>query len=148
MSEWKSVCVVLVDDDPDEHFLFRADLEDAGVRFEFEAFTRPEEALAHLAAAPRNPILVFTDLSLAGGNALDFIGAVQPYLGGGAVGVYSGARNPEMEMKCRKAGSGFYMVKPVTRTAFEKTVSGIGTMQLVEDGEALLRLVISDSEAA
>lgn len=147
MSEWQSVCVVLVDDDPDEHFLFRADLEDAGVRFEFEAFTRPDDALTHLRAAARKPVLVFTDLSLAGGDAVDFIRSVQPHLGGGSVGVYSGARNPEMEQKCRKAGSGFYMVKPVTRTAFEKTIAAIGTMQLVDE-EGGLRLVVADSQAA
>lgn len=147
MSEWQSVCVVLVDDDPDEHFLFRADLEDAGVCLEFEAFTRAEDALTHLRSIIRKPVLIFTDLSLAGSDAIDFIRSVQPYLGGGAVGVYSGARNPEMEQKCRQAGSGFYMVKPVTRTAFEKIVTGIGTMRLVDEGGGL-RLVLADSQAA
>lgn len=149
MSEYETVCVILVDDDPDEHFLFRADLEDAGVRFEFEAFTRPEDALAHLETAPRRPVVVFTDLSLAGGDALDFIGAVQPLLGGGSVGVYSGARNPEMEAKCRKAGSSFYMVKPVTREAFEIMIAEIGTVRLAEDSATgHLHLVPADSAAA
>ena len=149
MSEYETVCVILVDDDPDEHFLFKADLEDAGIRFEFEAFTRPEDALEHLETAPKRPVVVFTDLSLAGGDALDFIGAVQPLLGGGAVGVYSGARNPEMEEKCRKAGSRFYMVKPVTRDAFEIMISEIGTVRLAEDSATgHLHLVPADSAAA
>lgn len=149
MSEYQTVSVILVDDDPDEHFLFRADLEDAGLLFGFEGFTRPEDALAHLRAGPQQPVLVFTDLSLAGYNALEFIAAVQPMLFGGAVGVYSGARNPEMEARCRDAGSGFYMVKPVTRTAFEKTVAGLHAIRLVEDGGAgTLRLVAGRSAAA
>ena len=149
MSEYQTVSVILVDDDPDEHFLFRADLEDAGLVFDFEAFTRPEDALSHLHPAPGQPVLIFTDLSLAGGDALDFIAAVQPLLAGGAVGVYSGARNPEMEAKCRTAGSSFYIVKPVTRPAFEATVAEVGTICLIDDREAgALRLVASDSEAA
>ncbi|WP_300542266.1 response regulator [Maricaulis sp.] len=147
MSEGQRVFVILVDDDPDEHFLFRADLEDAGVRFEFEAFTRPEDALAHLKSGPGRPVLIFTDLSLAGSDAVEFIRDVQPFLGGGAVGVYSGARNPEKEAKCRDAGSSFYIVKPVTRDVFEKTVAGLGSMALVE-AEGELRLVSTDSEAA
>jgi len=149
LSEFETVSVILVDDDPDEHFLFRADLEDAGLRFGFQAFTRPEDALDHLASAPKQPVVVFTDLSLAGGDALDFIAAVQPLLGGGAVGVYSGARNPEMEAKCRKAGSSFYMVKPVSRDGFEAMIAGLGSVRLAEDQTTgHLHLVPADSAAA
>ena len=135
LSESQSVSVILVDDDPDEHFLFQADLEDAGVRFSFAAFTRPEDALVHLRDNGDGPAVVFTDLSLAGANALDFIASVQPLLGGGAVGVYSGARNPEMEAKCRDAGSSFYIVKPVTRENFSGMIAGLGAVCLEEDRE-------------
>lgn len=149
MTELQTVCVILVDDDPDEHFLFKADLEDAGVHFGFEAFTRPEDALSHLEKTTGTPVLVFTDLSLAGADAVDFISSVQPLLAGGAVGVYSGARNPEMEARCREAGSSFYIVKPVTRQSFETMVADVSSFRLVARGEAgELHLVQADSAAA
>lgn len=109
------VDIVLVDDDPDEHLLFREDLKDAGVLFEFFAFTKADIALEHLKARSNKPVLVLTDLSLADDAALRLIEACQPHLNGGAVGVYSGTRNPDMEMRCRDLGALFYIVKPVTR---------------------------------
>lgn len=141
------VTVVLVDDDPDEHFLFKADLEDAGVRFEFEAFTRPEDALLWLRAAAGRPVLLLTDLSLGGHDAMAFIVAAQELLGGGAMGVYSGTRNPEVEAKCREAGASFYIVKPVTRKAFEDVVSGVPGLTLNADEDGL-HLVSGGSAAA
>ena len=132
MSDVRPVPVILVDDDPDEHFLFKADLEDAGVDFEFNGFTRPEDALEHLRARDSGPVFVLCDLSLAGGDALAFIGDTQTELGGGAIGVYSGARNPEMEEKCRAAGATFYIVKPVSREKLVEALAKTGTMMLAE----------------
>jgi CheY-like chemotaxis protein len=131
------VTVVLVDDDPDEHFLFKADLEDAGVRFEFEAFTRPEDALLWLRSAAGRPVLLLTDLSLGGHDAMAFIVAAQELLGGGAMGVYSGTRNPEVEAKCREAGASFYIVKPVTRKVLEDVIAGVAGFALTDDGDGL-----------
>lgn len=116
------VSIILVDDDPDEHLLFREDLIDAGVSFEFEAFTRAEEAVAHMQSRPAGPVLVLTDLSLAGDGALELIEGCQPHLYGGAVGCYSGTHNPDMEARCSERGSSFYIVKPVTREALLRVV--------------------------
>ncbi len=132
MSHVRPVPIILVDDDPDEHFLFKADLEDAGVDFEFHAFTRPEDAMEHLQSRDAGPVLVLCDLSLAGGDALAFIGDTQTVLGGGAIGVYSGARNPEMEEKCRAAGATFYIVKPVSRDKLVEALAKTGTIILAE----------------
>lgn len=135
MTDAKPVPVILVDDDPDEHFLFKADLEDAGVVFEFHGFTRPEDAMDHLRAQDGGPVLVLCDLSLAGGDALAFIGDTQPFLGGGSIGVYSGAKNPEMEEKCRQAGATFYIVKPVSRTKLVEALLKSGQIVLADTGD-------------
>ncbi|WP_075190925.1 response regulator [Maricaulis sp. W15] len=141
MTEAKPVPVILVDDDPDEHFLFKADLEDAGVDFEFNGFTRPEDAMEHLNARASAPVLVLCDLSLAGGDALAFIRDTQARLGGGAIGVYSGARNPEMEEKCRSAGAMFYIVKPVSRAKLVDALAKSGKLSLAEQGNGRVILV-------
>ncbi|WP_291842299.1 response regulator [Maricaulis sp.] len=142
MTEAKPVPVILVDDDPDEHFLFKADLEDAGIDFEFNGFTRPEDAMGHLRARAGEPVLVLCDLSLAGSDALAFIGDTQPFLGGGAIGVYSGARNPEIEEKCRAAGATFYIVKPVSRAKLVDALAKGGRIKLAEQGNGRVTPVL------
>lgn len=142
MSDRKSVTVVLVDDDPDEHFLFRADLEDAGVFFDFQAFTRPEDALDWLRDIPGTPVMILSDLSLAGHDAVNFIADTGPLVSDGAVGVYSGTRNPDVEAKCREAGASFYIVKPVTRRVFETTVAELDLFDL-DDRDGQLHLVLA-----
>lgn len=117
LSLGQPISIILVDDDPDEHLLFREDLHDAGVVFDFVAFTRADDALDHLRNRHVHPVLILTDLSLAGDAALTLIEASQDHLHGGAVGCYSGTHNPEMEDRCRALGASFYIVKPVTRDA-------------------------------
>lgn len=143
MSEVRSVSVILVDDDPDEHFLFRADLEDAGIDFTFNGFTRPEDALKHLDGLGGGPVLVLCDLSLAGSDAIRFIADTQSRLGGGAIGVYSGARNPEMEEKCRAAGASFYIVKPVSRQKLVDALAKTGTIRLADMAEGRVSPVLN-----
>ena len=135
------VSVVLVDDDPDEHFLFQADLEDAGIAFEFNGFTRTDAALDHLRAREASPVLVLTDLSLAGSDAIEFIAETRDWLHGGAVGVYSGACNPDTEKRCRDAGSSFFMVKPVSREKLETAIGPTGAFRLVTNGDDRIHLV-------
>ena len=143
MTDVKAVPVILVDDDPDEHFLFKADLEDAGIDFAFEAFTRPEEALDHLRSLDGAPVLVLCDLSLAGGDALAFIRDTGPYLGAGTIGVYSGAKNPEMEEKCRTVGSTFYIVKPVSRPKLVEALARSGKVKLAETADGRVTPVLA-----
>jgi len=142
VTDVRSVPVILVDDDPDEHFLFKADLEDAGIDFAFAAFTRPEDALDHLRSLGGAPVLVLCDLSLAGGDALAFIRETGPHLGDGAIGVYSGARNPEMEEKCRAVGSTFYIVKPVSRAKLVDALAKSGKIRLAETGDGRVAPVL------
>jgi len=142
LADERSIPVILVDDDPDEHFLFRADLEDAGIDFAFEAFTRPEEALDHLRSLGGAPVLVLCDLSLAGSDALAFIRDSGPHLGGGTIGVYSGARNPEMEEKCRAVGSTFYIVKPVSRAKLVDALAKSGKIRLADTGDGRVTPVL------
>ncbi|WP_417479893.1 response regulator [Maricaulis maris] len=142
MPDAQPVSVILVDDDPDEHFLFKADLEDAGVDFAFEGFTRPDDALTHLRSLNEVPVLVLCDLSLAGGDALAFIREAAGSLGGGSIGVYSGAKNPEMEEKCRQAGSTFYIVKPVSRIKLAEAVAKTGTVRLAETSDGRVTPVL------
>ncbi|MHA6289123.1 response regulator [Maricaulis sp. CAU 1757] len=123
MTQSAEVPVILVDDDPDEHFLFEADLEDAGMGLQMHAFTQTEPALAHLQQHQGEPALVLTDLGLAGCDPVAFIRRASELIGVGAVGVYSGAENPEMEARCRAAGASFYIVKPVTRARLEAVVA-------------------------
>lgn len=137
-----SVDIVLVDDDPDEHLLFHEDLKDAGVLFEFSAFTKADLALEHLQERSNNPVLLLTDLSLADDAALRLIEACQPYLNGGAVGVYSGTRNPEMELRCRDLGALFYIVKPVTRDKLVGAVEGLAGVSLKSDPDGKLSILV------
>lgn len=137
------VDIVLVDDDPDEHLLFREDLKDAGVLFEFFAFTKADIALEHLKARSDKPVLVLTDLSLADDAALRLIEACQPHLNGGAVGVYSGTRNPDMEVRCRDLGALFYIVKPVTRDKLVGAVQDLDGITLLLDPDGSLSIQTS-----
>lgn len=137
------VDIVLVDDDPDEHLLFREDLKDAGVLFEFFAFTKADIALEHLKARSDKPVLVLTDLSLADDAALRLIEACQPHLNGGAVGVYSGTRNPDMEVRCRDLGALFYIVKPVTRDKLVGAVQDLDGITLLSDSDGSLSIQTS-----
>ncbi|MBR9825691.1 MAG: response regulator [Alphaproteobacteria bacterium] len=133
----KPVSIVLVDDDPDEHLLFREDLTDAGVLLDFQAFTRADEALEHLRQRDIHPVLILTDLSLAADAALTLIEDCQAYLHGGAIGCYSGTLNPEMDELCRERGTSFYIVKPVTREIMlqvVETLKGI-TVEEHDDGK-------------
>lgn len=138
-----SVDIVLVDDDPDEHLLFHEDLKDAGVLFEFSAFTKADLALEHLQERDNKPVLLLTDLSLADDAALRLIEACQPYLNGGAVGVYSGTRNPDMERRCRDIGALFYIVKPVTRDKLIEAVQGLAGVSLQSDSQGRLSILIN-----
>lgn len=110
----QNVPIILVDDDPDEHFLFRTDLEDAGFDLDLESFAHPEDALARLHRRAGGPVLVLTDMGLAGDDPVEFIELAAKVLHGGAIGAYSGARNPDMEAKCREVGASFYIVKPIS----------------------------------
>ena len=69
--------------------MFREDLKDAGVVFDFSAFTKADDALDFLRQREKKPVLVLTDLSLADEAALRLIEECQEFLHGGAVGVYS-----------------------------------------------------------
>lgn len=138
-----TVDIVLVDDDPDEHLLFREDLKDADVLFEFFAFTRADIALEHLRVRDETPVLLLTDLSLADDAALRLIEDCQPYLNGGAVGVYSGTRNPDMERRCRDLGALFYIVKPVTRDKLVEAVQGLVGVSLQSDSQGRLTILIN-----
>lgn len=138
-----SVDIVLVDDDPDEHLLFHEDLKDAGVLFEFSAFTKADLALEHLQERGNAPVLLLTDLSLADDAALRLIEACQPYLHGGAVGVYSGTRNPDMEARCRDLGAVFYIVKPVTRDKLVSAVQDLTGVNLQSAPDGKLSILLS-----
>jgi DNA-binding NtrC family response regulator len=138
-----TVDIVLVDDDPDEHLLFREDLEDAGVLFEFFAFTRADIALEHLRVRDETPVLLLTDLSLADDAALRLIEECQPYLKGGAVGVYSGTRNPDMAARCSELGALFYIVKPVTRDKLVEAVKDLAGVTFLSGPDDALSIQIS-----
>lgn len=132
--------VLLLDDDPDEHYLFKADLEDCGFDFEFAAFTRAADALSYLSENVHQPVLVLTDLGLGGEDALEFIASAVGALKGGAVGIYSGVHSPELDQKCKAAGASFYLVKPISAEKLEdviSTISGIA-VHAVEDGRRRL----------
>ncbi|WP_300529471.1 response regulator [Maricaulis sp.] len=146
MSEGQRVPIVLVDDDPDEHFLFRADLEDAGVDFDFHAFTKADEALDHLRERAGQAALVLTDLSLAADGALKLIQEAADLIPSGAIGVYSGTRNPEAEQRCRDAGARFYIVKPVTRQKLEEVVIDAPGVHAEARADGSLHIVIKPTE--
>lgn len=136
MTEDRHVPIILVDDDPDEHFLFQADLGDAGLEMDFHAFTRGDAALDFLEGrGPAGPVLVLTDLSIPGGDAADFIRKAVPHLDGGSIGVFSGAKNPDVEAECRNAGSSFYIVKPIQLDKIEDIVADLPGMR-IQPGEA------------
>lgn len=146
MSEGQRVPIILVDDDPDEHFLFRADLEDAGVEFDFHAFTKAEEALDHLRERAGQAALVLTDLSLAADGALKLIRESTDLLPAGSIGVYSGTRNPEAEQRCREAGARFYIVKPVTREKLEEIIVDAPGVHAERRADGSLHIVIKPVE--
>ena len=111
--------------------------------FEFFAFTRADIALEHLRVRDETPVLLLTDLSLADDAALRLIEDCQPYLNGGAVGVYSGTRNPDMERRCRDLGALFYIVKPVTRDKLVEAVQGLVGVSLQSDSQGRLAILIN-----
>jgi DNA-binding NtrC family response regulator len=136
----QTVPIILIDDDPDEHFLFRTDLEDAGFSINLESFAHPEEALAHLFRRAGGPVLVLTDMGLAGDDPVEFIEMAAKVLHGGVVGAYSGARNPDIEAKCREAGASFYIVKPISGEKLEAAIAGSDaiTIETLPDGQRRL----------
>lgn len=135
------ISIILVDDDPDEHLLFQEDLEDAGMVFDFFAFTRADEALVHLRERESYPVLLFTDLSLAGDSALQLISDSRKYLHGGAVGCYSGTHNPELDERCQARGASFYIVKPVSHDAVLEIIADLEAITTRQDVEGRLALV-------
>jgi CheY-like chemotaxis protein len=143
LSQTKPVQMLLLDDDPDEHFLFRADLEDAGVELDLVSFTHIDQAIAHLESRPAGPILVFSDLNLGAATAVDFTKLAFPLLQGGAIGVYSGTANPEAEAECRAAGASFYVVKPVTRDKLVTVIAALDGFQSVEVGDGGVRIALT-----
>jgi len=139
----QSVPIILIDDDPDEHFLFRTDLEDAGFDLDFESFIHPEEALAHLFRRAGGPVLVLTDMGLAGDDPLEFIEMAGKVLHGGAIGAFSGARNPDKEAKCREAGASFYIVKPISGEKLEAAIVDTTALAIETLADGRRRLVCS-----
>ncbi|WP_417493886.1 response regulator [Maricaulis sp.] len=131
---------ILLDDDPDEHFLFRTDLEDAGFDLDIHCFIRPDDALGHLSAHPGGPVVVLTDIGLSGADAIDFICQVVVSAPDAVIGVYSGAQNPDTEAACRAAGASFYIVKPISDAKLESVVaaSGVLTVETLSDGRRRL----------
>lgn len=136
----QTVPVILLDDDPDEHFLFRTDLEDEGYDLELECFTHPEDVMACLFRRAGGPVLVLTDLGLAGDDAVEFIGLAAKLLQGGAIGAYSGARNPDREAQCREAGASFYIVKPISHEKLDDAIAATEsiTIETLPDGRRRL----------
>ena len=142
MAETRPVPIILVDDDPDEHFLFQADLGDAGLDMDFRAFTRGDDALDFLQTRSADgPVLVLTDLSIPGGDPVDFIRKAVPLLGGGNIGVFSGAKNPDTEVDCRDAGASFYIVKPIELDKIKAAVADFPGMQIIAAGNGKIKLV-------
>ncbi|WP_417477858.1 response regulator [Maricaulis sp.] len=137
----QGVPIILIDDDPDEHFLFRTDLEDAGFDLDFESFTHPEEALAHLYRRAGGPVLVLTDMGLAGDDPIEFIKLASKVLHGGAIGAFSGALNPDKEARCREAGSSFYIVKPISGEKLEAALANTQAMGIEVQANGRRRLV-------
>ena len=103
---------------------------DAGIGGErrYQEARRPETFIKGNGSA----IFHFGVTGVNGGDARAGIGDTQTGRGGGAIGVYSGARNPEMEEKCRAAGATFYIVKPVSREKLVEALAKTGTMMLAE----------------
>lgn len=136
----QTVPIILLDDDPDEHFLFRTDLEDAGFELELECFTHPEDVMAYLFRRAGGPVLVLTDLGLAGDDAIEFISLAAKLLHGGAIGAYSGARNPDTDDQCREAGASFYIVKPISSEKLEDAIAGTDSIkiEILPDGRRRL----------
>tara|TARA_R110002051_G_scaffold308629_3_gene380595 strand:- start:28046 stop:28471 length:426 start_codon:yes stop_codon:yes gene_type:complete len=136
----QTVPIILVDDDPDEHFLFRTDLEDAGFDLDLESFAHPEDALAHLYRRAGGPILVLTDMGLAGDDPVEFIELAAKTLHGGVIGAYSGARNPDMEANCRAVGASFYIVKPISSAKLEAAIVATDaiSIEVLPDGRRRL----------
>ena len=139
----QTVPIILIDDDPDEHFLFRTDLEDAGFELEFESFIHPEDAMAYLAGRAGGPVIVLTDMGLAGDDAIEFIRGAAKMLHGGAIGAYSGARNPDTEVKCRHAGASFYIVKPITGEKLQAVIGLTDAISIEVAPDGSRRLVAS-----
>ncbi|WP_417491553.1 response regulator [Maricaulis sp.] len=132
---------ILLDDDPDEHFLFRTDLEDAGFDLDIHCFTRPDDALGHLSAHPGGPVIVLTDIGLSGADAIDFIRRIATGIPEAVIGVYSGAQNPDTDAACRKAGASFYIVKPISGSKLEDVIAGHATLAIETLADGRRRLV-------
>ena len=61
-------------------------------------------------------------------------------MGGGAIGVFSGAKNPDTEAECRDAGASFYIVKPINLDRIREVVEDLPGMQFASSGDGKLAL--------
>ncbi|MCD6068960.1 MAG: response regulator receiver protein [Bacteroidetes bacterium] len=64
--------ILLIDDDPDDHEIFRSALTDVGVPNEFVWFPKTTDAFHFLKTMGGQPFLIFCDVNLAIESGLDF----------------------------------------------------------------------------
>jgi DNA-binding NtrC family response regulator len=141
MEQAMEVPIVLVDDDPDEHFLFECILSDAGLRFQMHAFIRVDAAMSFLESRNPSPVLVLTDLSLPGCDPIQFLKDSAMFLHGGLCGVLSGTEDARAEQEARAAGASFYLAKPISWDSLQAVVEPAPGLTLITDKEGKRRLV-------
>ncbi|MDG1416274.1 MAG: response regulator [Maricaulis sp.] len=141
MEQTPEVPIVLVDDDPDEHFLFECFLADAGFVVQMHPFIRVDAALAFLNSRAPTPVLVLTDLSLPGCDPIQFLEESAKLLHGGLCGVFSGTQDAVSEAEARAAGASFYLKKPISWEAFLSVIEPAASITMIADNQGKHRLI-------
>ena len=113
-----NICVLVLEDDPDELDIAMAMFDDANPPIllpgEIVKYaTKASEAIQHISSM-EPPIGFILDLNMAGMNGLDVLKYIrsQPTIKESPVVIYSSSDNPDDKRRCNEAGATDYIQKP------------------------------------
>jgi CheY-like chemotaxis protein len=68
----KSGPIILLEDDNDDHEIFKTILDEIGIKNQLIWFTRADEAFHFLKTTSKQPFIIFSDVNLPGKNGIEF----------------------------------------------------------------------------
>jgi two-component system, HptB-dependent secretion and biofilm response regulator len=109
----ESLCILVVDDNPDDLFLIRRDLMALGHRV--VCVSTADEALEHIAQA--YPDVLMTDVGLPGMDGIELLQTVRTRTDGSWIPslVFTGSLDEATQMRALEAGADAYLCKPASR---------------------------------
>lgn len=108
----KATRIFLVDDDPDDRFLFEEALGEASPGIEFDSARDGMDALDKLQTAPVLPQLVFMDVNMPRMNGMDCLKALKQDLRLAQLEVFMYSTSSHYREVCKDLGASAYIEKP------------------------------------